>query len=207
MIQFITHTNSRYGYTDGARMALEGGCRWIQLRMKDATDDEVRPIAHEIRKLCTEYDAKFILDDRVNLVIETGADGVHLGKNDMPVDEARRVLGTHYIIGGTANTFDDIQRLARQGADYIGCGPFRFTTTKKNLSPVLGLEGYKRIVSDMKTHGIDLPIVAIGGILKSDIADIMQTGVTGIAVSGGILNAESPAEEMKQFISLIKPNR
>ena len=102
---------------------------------------------------------------------------------------------------------EDIERLHRQGADYIGCGPFRFTTTKKNLSPVLGLEGYKRIVSDMKAHGIDLPIVAIGGILKSDIADIMQTGVTGIAVSGGILNAESPTEEMKQFISLIKPNR
>ena len=152
MIQFITHTNSRYGYTDGARMALEGGCRWIQLRMKDATDDDVRPIAHEIRKLCTEYGAKFILDDRVNLVVETGADGVHLGKNDMPVDEARRVLGTHYIIGGTANTFDDIQRLARQGADYIGCGPFRFTTTKKNLSPILGLEGYQRIVKQMHDH-------------------------------------------------------
>ena len=136
-----------------------------------------------------------------------GADGVHLGKNDMPVDEARRLLGHDKIIGGTANTFEDIERLHRQGTDYIGCGPFRFTTTKKSLSPVLGLEGYKRIVSDMKAHGIDLPIVAIGGILKSDIADIMQTGVTGIAVSGGILNAESPTEEMKQFISLIKPNR
>ena len=132
---------------------------------------------------------------------------MHLGKNDMPVDEARRLLGNEKIIGGTANTFEDIECLHRQGADYIGCGPFRFTTTKKNLSPVLGLEGYERIVSDMKAHGIDLPIVAIGGILKSDIADIMQTGVTGIAVSGGILNAESPAEEMKQFISLIKPNR
>lgn len=143
----------------------------------------------------------------MELVERCGADGVHLGKNDMPVDEARRLLGNDRIIGGTANTFEDIERLHRQGADYIGCGPFRFTTTKKNLSPVLGLEGYKRIVSNMKAHGIDLPIVAIGGILKSDIADIMQTGVTGIAVSGGILNAESPTEEMKQFISLIKPNR
>ena len=168
--------------------------------MKGATDDEVRPIAHEIRKLCTEYNAKFILDDRVNLVIETGADGVHLGKNDMPVDEARRVLGTHYIIGGTANTFDDIQRLARQGADYIGCGPFRFTTTKKNLSPVLGLEGYQHIVDQMKSHGINLPIVAIGGILESDIKSILATGVSGIAVSGGILNAENPAEEMQRFL-------
>ena len=201
MIQFITHTNSRYGYTDGARMALEGCCRWIQLRMKGATDDEVRPIAHEIRKLCTEYNAKFILDDRVNLVIDTGADGVHLGKNDMPVDEARKMLGRNKIIGGTANTFEDVERLSRQEADYIGCGPFRFTTTKKNLSPVLGLEGYRDITAQMKAHDIQLPIVAIGGILHQDIPAIMQTGVTGIAVSGAILNAENPVEEMRLFIS------
>lgn len=207
MIQFITHSNERYGYVEGARLALEGGCRWVQLRMKDASEEEFVAAAEQIAKLCREHEAVFVLDDHVELVERCGADGVHLGKNDMPVDEARRLLGNDRIIGGTANTFEDIERLHRQGADYIGCGPFRFTTTKKNLSPVLGLEGYKHIVSDMKTHGIDLPIVAIGGILKSDIADIMQTGVTGIAVSGGILNAESPTEEMKQFISLIKPNR
>ena len=207
MIQFITHSNERYGYVEGARLALEGGCRWVQLRMKDASEEEFMAAAEQIGKLCRKHEAVFVLDDHVELVERCGADGVHLGKNDMPVDEARRLLGNDRIIGGTANTFEDIERLHRQGADYIGCGPFRFTTTKKNLSPVLGLEGYKHIVSDMKTHGIDLPIVAIGGILKTDIADIMQTGVTGIAVSGGILNAESPAEEMKQFISLIKPNR
>lgn len=200
MIQFITHKNERFGYTDGARMALQGGCRWIQLRMKDAQDNEVRPVAHEIQQLCREYGAKFIIDDRVNLVREIGADGVHLGKNDMPVDEARRVLGSDFIIGGTANTFEDIERLARQGADYIGCGPFRFTTTKKNLSPVLGLDGYARLVSQMHKAGIRLPIVAIGGILEEDIPDIMRTGVTGIAVSGAILNADDPVEEMRRFI-------
>jgi len=200
MIQFITHQNARYGYVEGARLALEGGCRWIQLRMKDATDDEVRPVAHELRKLCSDYNAKFILDDRVNLVKEVSADGVHLGKNDMPVDEARRVLGTHYIIGGTANTFDDIQRLARQGADYIGCGPFRFTTTKKNLSAILGIDGYRNIVKRMHDAGINLPMVAIGGILYEDIPEIMQTGVTGIAVSGAVLNADNPVEEMKRMV-------
>ena len=200
MIQFITHKNERYGYTEGARLALEGGCRWIQLRMKDATDDEARPVACEILKMCKEYGAKFIIDDRVSLTKEIGADGVHLGKNDMPVDEARRILGTDYIIGGTANTFEDIKRLARQGADYIGCGPFRFTTTKKNLSPVLGLDGYTDIVDQMRKANIALPIVAIGGILKEDIPAIMQTGVTGIAVSGAILNAADPAEEMRRFI-------
>lgn len=203
MIQFITHSNNRYGYVDGARLALEGGCRWVQLRMKEATEVEFMAAAAEIGRLCKEHGATFVLDDHVEWVEKTGADGVHLGKNDMPIDEARKILGSDKIIGGTANTFEDVERLYRQGADYIGCGPFRFTTTKKNLSPVLGLEGYQHIVDQMKSHGINLPIVAIGGILESDIKSILATGVSGIAVSGGILNAENPAEEMQRFLKYL----
>lgn len=205
MIQFITHSNERYGYVDGARMALEGGCRWVQLRMKDASEVDFLSAAKEISKLCKQHNAVFVLDDHAEWVEQTGADGVHLGKNDMPVDEARRLLGKDRIIGGTANTFEDVERLHRQGADYIGCGPFRFTTTKKNLSPVLGLEGYRNIVEQMRNHNISLPIVAIGGILEEDIEAIMQTGVSGIAVSGGILNAENPVEEMQKFVNKNKP--
>ena len=203
MIQFITHSNNRYGYVDGARLALEGGCRWVQLRMKEATETEFMAAAAEIGRLCKEHGATFVLDDHVEWVEKTGADGVHLGKNDMPIDEARKILGNDKIIGGTANTFEDVERLYRQGANYIGCGPFRFTTTKKNLSPVLGLEGYQHIVDQMKSHGINLLIVAIGGILESDIKSILATGVSGIAVSGGILNAENPAEEMQRFLKLV----
>lgn len=202
MIQFITHSNERYDHVEGAKLALQGGCRWIQLRMKDAMEIDFLRAAKKIRRLCDEYHATFILDDHVEWVGLTGADGVHLGKNDMPVDEARKMLGRNRIIGGTANTFEDVERLSRQGADYIGCGPFRFTTTKKNLSPVLGLEGYRSITAQMKAHDIQLPIVAIGGILHQDIPAIMQTGVTGIAVSGAILNAENPVEEMRLFISV-----
>ena len=201
MIQFITHSNERYDHVEGAKQALQGGSRWIQLRMKDAMGIDFLRAAKKIRRLCDEYHATFILDDHVEWVGLTRADGVHLGKNDMPVDEARKMLGRNKIIGGTANTFEDVERLSRQGADYIGCGPFRFTTTKKNLSPVLGLEGYRDITAQMKAHDIQLPIVAIGGILRHDIPAIMQTGVTGIAVSGAILNAENPVEEMKLLIS------
>lgn len=200
MIQFITHSNTRYDYVEGARLALEGGCRWIQLRMKDAQEVDFLLAAKQIGAMCKEYGATFILDDHVEWVGITGADGVHLGKNDMPVDEARNQLGANRIIGGTANTFEDVERLWRQGANYIGCGPYRFTTTKKNLSPVLGLDGYRHIISQMKAHDINLPVVAIGGILQPDIKDIMATGVSGIAVSGAILNAENPVEEMKRFI-------
>ncbi len=200
-IQFITHSNDRYGYVDGARMALEGGCKWIQLRMKGASDEDVEEAAAQIQPLCREHEAVFLLDDRVELAKKLKADGVHLGKNDMPVSEARALLGEEFIIGGTANTFEDIERLASQGADYIGCGPFRFTTTKEKLAPVLGLEGYRRIVVQMEEHGTALPIVAIGGITFDDIPAIMQTGVDGIAISGAILNADNPVEEMKRMLN------
>lgn len=168
--------------------------------MKDASDEEVIAAAAKLKPWCEEREAVFILDDRVHLVEQTQADGVHLGRNDMPVDEARRVLGEKYIIGGTANTFEDIKRLHRQGADYIGCGPFRFTTTKQNLSPILGLNGYRSIIDDMATADIDIPLVAIGGITSGDIPALMQTGIDGVALSGAVLNAEDPIEEMKKII-------
>lgn len=203
-LQFITHFTERYGYLDSARMALEGGCRWIQLRMKDAPLDEVEAMALPIQTLCRRYGAVFVIDDHVELVKKIGADGVHLGKNDMPVDEARRILGPDYIIGGTANTMDDIRRLHQAGADYIGCGPFRFTETKKNLSPVLGLQGYRDIVSQMRQEAIGLPIVAIGGITLSDVPEILGTGVTGIALSGVILHAPDPVAMMEQVVSAMR---
>lgn len=204
MIQFISHQNARFSYLDGIKLALEGGCRWVQLRMKDAPDDEIISTAKEVKKLCGEFQATFIVDDHVSLVKIIGADGVHLGKNDMPVDTARRILGKDCIIGATANTFDDVENAYNKGADYIGCGPFRFTTTKKNLSPVLGLEGYSEIVKQMKQSGINIPVVAIGGILKEDIPQIMQTGISGIALSGAVLNAQDPVSEMKTILKILK---
>ena len=202
-LQFITHFTDQYTYYDSARLALEGGCRWIQLRMKDATDEEVEKEAVRVQALCKQYGATFLLDDRVELVKKLKADGVHLGKNDMPIAEARQILGKDFIIGGTANTFEDVKAHYEAGADYIGCGPFRFTTTKKNLSPILGLEGYAEIVRKMKENGINLPIVAIGGITLEDIPAIMQTGVTGIALSGTILRAENPIEETRKINALL----
>ena len=200
MIQFISHFNDKYSYLDSIRLALDGGCKWVQLRMKDASEEEFLRNAHQARKLCDQYKATFIIDDHVELVRECGADGVHLGKNDMPIAEARRLLGDAFIIGGTANTFDDVLSHYRSSANYIGCGPFRFTTTKKGLSPILGLEGYQDIVAKMKSQSIDIPIVAIGGITIDDIPSIMQTGVNGIALSGTVLNAPDPVQEMKRIM-------
>lgn len=200
-VQFITHYTERYSYVDAARMALEGGCRWIQLRMKDTPIEEIEPVAQEVQALCSHYGATFIIDDHVDLVKKLHADGVHLGKKDMPIADARRILGKGYIIGGTANTFEDVCMHYEAGADYIGCGPFRYTTTKKNLSPVLGLQGYADIIRRMRQADIHLPLVAIGGITVEDIPAIIQTGVSGIALSGTVLRADNPVEEMRRILN------
>ena len=207
MLQFITHTNERYDYYTSAQAALEGGCRWIQLRMKEAGDDEILAVAHPLRALCNHYGATLILDDKVELVSKCKADGVHLGKNDMPPREARRILGEKAIIGGTANSIDDIDYLVASGVNYIGLGPFRFTETKKKLSPILGIEGYRHILQACRDKGYPLPIVAIGGITLDDIPRLMTTGIAGIALSGTILNAEKPAEETRKIIESINNNK
>ena len=201
-LQFISHTNGNTTYLDGIRMALEGGCRWIQLRMKEATDEEARQTALEAQAMCKEYGATFIIDDRVMLAHDIKADGVHLGKKDMPVSEARQILGRQAIIGGTANTIEDIKRLCEAEADYIGCGPFRFTTTKQGLAPIIGLEGYRSIMRQMANLNLKTPLVAIGGITAEDIPDLMATGISGIAISGTVLSADDPAAEMRRLLSL-----
>lgn len=200
MIQFISHFTDQYSYLDGIRLALNGGIRWVQLRMKQASEADFLRIGKEVRKLCDRYGATFIIDDHVELVRKLGADGVHLGKKDMPIAEARRLLGNDVIIGGTANTFEDIEMHYLASANYIGCGPFRFTTTKEGLAPTLGIEGYHSIMQKVRQAGFDIPVVAIGGITAGDIPALMQTGISGIALSGAILRAEDPKEEIKRIL-------
>ncbi len=203
-MQFITHYNKEYSYIDSARIALEGGCRWVQLRMKDADEALLEETAITVQAMCRKYGATFIIDDNVLLAKQIKADGVHLGKKDMPIAEARKILGEQFIIGGTVNTFEDILHHMRNGSpDYFGCGPFRFTPTKKNLAPTLGYEGYRDITRRMRENNITVPIVAIGGICKKDIPSLLECGVDGIALSGSILNAACPIKEMQEITEII----
>jgi thiamine-phosphate pyrophosphorylase len=202
-LQFITHRTERFDEFASAKIALEGGCRWIQLRMKESSSEEIKQVALRLKPLCKSYNAVFLLNDHVELCKELEADGIHLGKADMDPLEARKLLGDDFIIGGTCNTFEDIENLRDRRVDYIGLGPFRFTKTKQNLSPILGIEGYTNIVNQCKKSNIHLPIVAIGGITANDIPFIMKTGVSGIALSAAILQAENPAEETKRICNII----
>lgn len=204
-LQFITHHTDSHSYVDSARLALEGGCRWVQLRMKGAEQGEWEEAARLVQRMCRESGATFIIDDDVLLAKRIGADGVHLGKEDMPVAEARAILGEGAIIGATVNSFEDIEAHI-QGArpDYFGCGPYRFTSTKARLAPTLGLEGYREIISRMRAKNIAIPLVAIGGITKEDIPQLLAAGVDGIALSGSVLRADNPVAEMCQIVELFK---
>ena len=202
--QFITHQTERYDYLQSAEMALQGGCKWIQLRMKDAPIEEVEVVAWRVKELCKQYQAVFLIDDHVKLCKKVVADGVHLGKDDMSPQQAREILGKNYIIGSTCNTFEDIAIQANLPIDYIGLGPFRFTSTKKKLAPVLGLEGYSMIMENCRKNGIDIPVVAIGGITKEDVVPVLQMGVHGVALSGAVLQAENPREETEKIVEEIK---
>lgn len=198
-LQFITHHNDRYSYADSARLALEGGCRWIQLRMKGADEALMFKTATIVQDMCKRCGATFIIDDDVMLARRIGADGVHLGKDDMPIAKAREILGRGYIIGATVNSFEDIAGVV-SGADpdYFGCGPLRFTTTKQRLAPILGIEGYREIMCRMRAAEIAIPLVAIGGVTKEDIPSLLRCGVAGIALSGSILQADDPIAEMQR---------
>ncbi len=203
-VQFVSQRTARLSHLDTIRLAIEGGCRWVQLRMKDEPQDEITETALAVRRLCDISGAVFIIDDHVEIAKEVGADGVHLGNNDMPIVQAREILGDSFIIGGTANDLATIKRHYDDGADYVGLGPFRFTTTKKNLSKILGIEGVRSIADGMAHEGFHIPTVVIGGLNADDIAPIMQSNMDGIAVSGIVANATDPALEMKKLINEIQ---
>lgn len=204
-LQFITHYSKDYSYIDSVHIALEGGCRWVQLRMKDSDEILFEKTAIDVQQMCKEYGANFIIDDNVALAKKIEADGVHLGKNDMPITEARKLLGEGFIIGSTVNSFEDILYILKSGItpDYFGCGPFRYTSTKKNIAPILGYEGYLNINHKMFDNNIQIPLIAIGGIRKKDIPQLLKRGISGIALSSSILNASNPINEMQEIVNMI----
>lgn len=202
-LYFLTMDEAPIDHLRQVEAACQAGIRWIQLRMKLADAAEVQAVAAEAKKICQKWDCALIINDHVEVAAAIRAHGVHLGKTDMPVGEARKLLGDDVIIGGTANTLEDIREHYRQGADYIGLGPFRYTSTKKNLSPILGLEGYRRILRELREEGIPIPVVAIGGIGMKDVALLLEAGLHGIAFSGLLVHAGDRRAIVQQLNSFL----
>ncbi len=196
-IYFITHKTDKYSYIESAKLALDCGIRLIQLRMKHSSESEILKTAFILKEECEKYQAKLIINDNSELAFKIGADGVHLGQKDEAISLARNKIKTNQIIGRTCNTKEQILKAYEEGADYIGLGPYRFTSTKENLSPILGIDGYKNI-------NLDIPIYAIGGIRLEDAEKLAQTKVYGIAISSLILESKAPENLIKELRKYFK---
>lgn len=184
--------------------ALEAGCKLIQVRFKNGTKEEITELARIAKVRCQFHEAKLIINDWVEIAKEINADGVHLGLTDSSVSEARALLGPTKIIGGTANTLEDVLQRVDEQCDYVGLGPFRFTTTKEKLSPVLGLEGYRQIFHELMNKHISIPVYAIGGIELADLETLMETGIYGVAVSGIISKSGEKAHTVREIRKIVK---
>ncbi|WP_188048919.1 thiamine phosphate synthase [Flavobacterium sp. GP15] len=198
-LQYISQGNTVEEQITNIRKALDNGCEWIQLRFKTQNTMDLFNLAESTKILCDVYSANYIINDNVYLAQQFEADGVHLGLTDMKISEARQILGDTKMIGGTANTFADIQQRSAEQCDYIGLGPFQHTDTKENLSPILGIEGYRSILKKVKSKKIAIPIYAIGGIALENIEILMETGIYGIAVCSLITKSEKPKKLISQL--------
>ncbi|QKJ62418.1 thiamine phosphate synthase [Flavobacterium sp. M31R6] len=198
-LQYISQGESVEEQLYNIHQSLDNGCDWIQMRFKHQKPKKALALAEATKFLCEEYLANFIINDDVHLAEHINADGVHLGLSDMGVADARAILGKTKIIGATANTYEDIIRQANNGCDYIGLGPFQHTKTKDNLSPILGIEGYRSIIIQMEQAQIDVPVYAIGGITLGDVNTLIKTGIHGIAVSGIITKSDDKQELITQL--------
>lgn len=187
-IQYISQGENEKDQLHNIKMALEAGCEWIQLRFKNADEKSVFRIAERVKKI-SNFKFTFIINDYPFIAKKVDADGVHLGLEDMDLMTAREIVGDKKIIGGTANTIQQVISRIGEGANYIGLGPYRFTTTKAKLSPVLGLGGYQGILQVLHENKAKIPVYAIGGIEIADLPELMTTGIYGIAVSGLVANA------------------
>jgi len=181
----------------GSRLALEGGATTIQLRMKNAPTRRMVEVGRKLRKLTEEYGALFVVNDRIDVALAVGADGVHLGPEDMPLKMARRIA-PELLIGATVHSVKEAIKAQEEGADYIGAGSVYPTSSKEN-AVVIGLKNLESIV-----ESVSIPVVAIGGINAENVRDVLSTGVDGIAIISAILAAENPKEETRKILREIE---
>ena len=198
-LQYISQGETASEQLENIQQALSAGCDWIQLRFKNASEEELFDVAEKVKLLCRKHGAKFIINDSIELAKKTDADGVHLGLTEESPIVARNILGKDKIIGGTANTIQDVLKRVEEKCDYVGLGPLRFTSTKKQLSPILGIEGYTSILEELKNKNIHIPVYAIGGIILEDVDQLVKTEIYGIAVSGIITNNSDKREIVEQL--------
>ncbi|MDE5791878.1 MAG: thiamine phosphate synthase [Muribaculaceae bacterium] len=205
MLQFITNDKSPVSITDQIKGFIHGGGRWVQVRMDDASDEEIRKVVEEIKPLCLEVQAFLLLHNRVELAKTLDVGGVHLEKDATLPSKARLELGPAAVIGVSANTLDDIKSVRSLDVDYIAIGPYKECDLFDASVPVLGFDGIKRLDSEMQQLEINIAHVAAGGIGKDDVKALLEAGANGIAVSKEIAFASDVKKETEDYLRILKP--
>ncbi len=182
-LHYITQGSSVMEHLENIQKSCNAGAELVQLRFKGVVEKKILKAAHEAREITSHFQTRLLINDNYKIAREVKADGVHIGKTDADPTLVRRHLYTWQLIGGTSNNLQDCETLIAKQVDYISLGPFRFTETKDNLPPVLGINGYTAIIDALKT---ETPIIGVGGITTTDVTAILETGISGIAVSGAI---------------------
>ncbi len=206
-LMFITHSDESAVQLEQVRKACEAGVEWIQIRIKAHSKEEIKELAKEARAITSEFGVLLCINDHIDIALQCKADACHLGKKDMPIASAKALTQGKLLIGATCNTIEDVYSAYEAGADYIGLGPYRFTTTKQKLSPELGISGYQSISDQMKSKNINIPLVAIGGIQVEDVKALINTGVAGIAVSGALIHSNNWKATRQSFQSELQTNK
>ncbi len=187
-VQFLTTDLPTYTHVQQVKDACEQGLKWIQYRTKNTPLEQWIDTAKEIRAITKAYNAVFIVNDNPEVAEKSDADGLHIGKEDAAISLCRKRF-SNKILGYSCNHIDDVIYAQQEGASYAGIGPYRFTTTRQKLNPILGAELLKKIIVDYKQNHLKIPLVAIGGIELNDIESLCKIGIQHVALSSFIVKA------------------
>jgi thiamine-phosphate pyrophosphorylase len=203
-LQFISHDLDTLTHIQQAQIACEAGAKWFQYRCLTKKDDELLKDIQAIAEICDDWGATLIVTDHVHLNGKADIQGFHIEDMDADFNALRAQLGEAITIGGSSNTVGGLIRLAHEGVDYAGFGPFSVTTTKPNNAELLGTEGYVAAIQKLREMHIELPVLAVGGVTLNDVDALMATGIFGIAASAAINQAADMASAYRDFYDKIR---
>jgi thiamine-phosphate pyrophosphorylase len=199
-LHYLTQDLDNRSHVVQAQLACQAGCKWLQYRCFSKKDDDMLEEIHQIAAVCDDWGATLIVTGHIHLLNRADIQGVHIEDMQADFTAIRQQIGTEKTLGASANTFEDIERIASTNVvDYIGCGPFSLTDTKPNEYSLLMASGYQSIAEKMAKAGIVIPLLAVGGIRLEDVDAIIQTGVHGIAISSAINKTNDPARAFKEI--------
>ncbi len=202
-LQFITHNILQHTHIEQVQLACEAGAKWIQYRCFTKSDEELLKDIHVISEVCDDWGATLIVTDHIHLKGKADIQGFHIEDMDTDFNALRKVIGEEYTLGGSANTIENLIRLAKEDADYVGFGPFSITTTKPNHAQLIGYKGYEYATEQLDLNNVHIPIIAVGGVNLVDIPSLMETGIYGIAVSSAINQKEDMYQAYRDFYAAI----